>query len=66
MNPLLYTLKSPDIRGYYRSLDHAQQGAPETLTFRDVIMSKVWLMKRLRFLYGVKSFVDRRKKCHFT
>ncbi len=48
MNTLLQALKPPRIyRGIIRCLNHAQQGALETLTFRDVIKSRVWLMGRI-------------------
>jgi hypothetical protein len=48
MNTLLHALKSPQIyRCIIGCLDHAQQGVPETFTFRGVIKSRVWLIERL-------------------
>ncbi len=48
MNTLLHALKHPDIQEIIRRLNHARQGVPETLTFRDIIKSRVWLMGRIR------------------
>ncbi len=41
MSTLLHALNSPDIQVDIRRINHAQQGAPEMLTFRDVIKGLV-------------------------
>ena len=61
MNPLSHALKPPYIQGYYPVPQSRSAGAPETLTFRDVIKSRVWLMGRIQKKPGDPYSFDKKR-----